>query len=620
MNHLCEFLSEIKMTVISGIMLALSFILSITGTEVIIDPAWVSILISGIPLMYGAVRKLTLNKGISRISSALLISVAIISAVCIGDIFAGGEVAFIMAIGEILEDKTTARARKGLKNLISLAPIEGRVITQDGEKTVRVNDIKTGDTVRILPGEVIPIDGEIISGESSIDQSVMTGESLPIDKSVGDSVFSGTINRFGSIDIKVTKLGEDSSLNKLIRMVEEADKKKAPTQRIADKWASYLVPLAMLIAIITYFATGDIVRGVTVLVVFCPCALVLATPTAIMAAIGQATKRGIIIKSGEALEKMGKVDTVSFDKTGTITKGILSLTDIIPLSPDITENELLTITASAELLSEHPLATAIVSHAKNIGISPTTPESFKMTSGKGIISQVEGRTVICGNEAFLSENGIVLDNISQDKLQSLQKSGKGSLIIAIDGTTAGIIALTDTLREESKKTVDALHDMGISAVLLTGDNKHTAQFIANDCGIDEVYSQLMPEEKVSKLLEMENSGKCVCMLGDGINDAPALKSAYVGIAMGGEGCDIAVEASEITLMNDDISKIPYLKKLSNETVKTIRSGICLSLLINLVAIILSFLGMLTPTTGALVHNAGSIFVILMASFLYDRKF
>ena len=331
MKKLNDFLSGTPMTIVSGVFLIVSLLMSINGINPIFDPAWISVIISGIPLLYLAIWRIIYNKGIAKISSALLISIAMIAAIAIGDLFASGEVAFIMAIGAILEDMTTNRARKGLKKLVDIAPKTARRVVGGHDELVPPEEIAIGDTVRILPGESIPIDGRIISGTTSVDQTIMTGESLPIDKEEGDEVFAGTINLYGAIDIEAEKTCSDSSLEKLIRLVEEAERRKAPIQRIADTWASWLVPAALLIAIIAYFITGDIVRAVTVLVVFCPCALVLATPTAIMAAIGQATKNGVIIKSGEALERMGKADVIAFDKTGTLTFGSPSVSDVIIL-------------------------------------------------------------------------------------------------------------------------------------------------------------------------------------------------------------------------------------------------------------------------------------------------
>lgn len=619
MKKIIHVLESIPATIIGGIFLIASFVFPKVGMEILGNLAWVTILISGSPLVYSAVKKLIRNKGISKISSALLISVAMIAAVLIDDLFAAAEVAFIMAIGEILEELTTGRAKKGLKKLINLAPTQGRIIRDGKEIVIPAEEIKQGDVIRILPGEAIPVDGIIISGETSVDQSVMTGESIPVDKSVNDEVFSGTINCFGSIDIKATKVGKNSSLQKLIQMVKDAEDKKAPMQRITDKWASVLVPVALVIAIITYILTKDVTRAVTVLVVFCPCALVLATPTAIMAAIGQATKHGIIIKSGEALEKMGKVNTVAFDKTGTLTYGKLEVSDVISLT-ELAEKELVKIAASCESKSEHPLGKSILEYAKIQNIELYQPEEFKMQSGKGVSAIINNEKIICGNEKYFEEANVKIDENVKTKLSELRLQGKVSVLIAKNQECVGIIALSDVIREEANSIVKKLSAMNTDVVLLTGDNKKTADYFAQKAGIKNVHSELLPEEKVSNIIKLQNEGKTVCMIGDGINDAPALKTANVGIAMGIMGSDIAVEASDIALMKDDISKLPYLKRLANATVKTIKFSISLSMFINFLAIALSVLGMLNPTSGALVHNAGSVFVVLIATFLYDRKF
>lgn len=613
-------LAGIPMTIASGIFLAISLALSISDISMLVDPAWISVFISGIPLLYLSIWRIIHNPGISKISSALLISIAMIAAIAIGDLFAAGEVAFIMAIGAILEEKTTERAKKGLKNLIELAPQQGRLIENGCEKMIPAESIKQNDILRILPGETIPVDGKIINGNTSIDQSIMTGEALPVDKAIGDNVFCGTINRFGAIDITATKVGENSSLQKLIRMVREAEDKKAPMQRIADRCASWLVPVALFIAIIAYFVTGNIVRAVTVLVVFCPCALVLATPTAIMAAIGQATKHGVIIKSGEALEKMGKVDTIAFDKTGTLTFGRLEVSDIISFSEETDNHRLLFLAASAEARSEHPLGKAIVAYAKEQGIALGETSDFFMEAGKGVYAQLKTEKMFCGSEKYLIEKGIVIPSRIKDKLKVLRGQGKASILIAINNICTGIIALSDVLRPAAKDMIWKLSKMNTQTVLLTGDNQQTADYFARQVGITQVRAELLPEEKVNNIKEIRQHGNNVCMIGDGVNDAPALKTANVGVAMGNMGSDIAVDAADIALMSDDISKIPYLKRLSNATVNTIKFSISLSLCINFIAIILSLTGILTPTTGALVHNAGSCLVVLIAALLYDREF
>ena len=561
-----DFLAGLPMTIVAGVFLLLDLVphlieefggMPMHLNVLPFDPAWITVLISGIPLLYLAVWRIIYNPGISKISSALLITIAMFAAIAIGDLFAAGEVAFIMAIGAILEEMTTNRAKKGLKNLIRLAPTQGRRLKDGKEEMIPAEEIRHGDVLRILPGETIPVDGKILTGETSVDQSVMTGESLPVDKEVGEDVFCGTINCFGAIDITATKVGEDSSLQKLIRMVQDAENKQAPMQRIADKAASWLVPVALLIAIGAYIGTGNIVTAVTVLVVFCPCALVLATPTAIMAAIGQATKHGVIIKSGEALEKMGKVDTIAFDKTGTLTYGHLDVSDILTFDKNLDEMQLLALAASAETKSEHPLGKAIVSCANKKELPLTESSAFKMTTGKGIYAEVLGKKMLCGNEKFLLENGVAIDNAVQTVLEKLRTQGKASILVA-DGTRCvGVLALSDVLRPEAKDMVSRLSSMHTRTVLLTGDNKKTTDYFAEQVGISEVRAELLPEEKVQNIEELQRENHKVCMIGDGVNDAPALKTADVSVAMGSMGSDIAVDAADIALMSDDISKIPY---------------------------------------------------------------
>lgn len=615
-----DVLSGLPATAVGGMFLVISFLLSRAGIRVSIDPAWVTVIISGIPLLYLAVWRMIHNPGISKISSALLITIAMFAAIGIHDLFAAGEVAFIMAVGAILEEMTTNRAKKGLKELVGLAPIQGRRIKDGREEIIPAEAIQCNDRLRVLPGEVIPVDGTIVYGETSIDQSVMTGESLPVDKEIGEEVFCGTMNCFGAIDITAAKVGEDSSLQRLIRMVQEAENRQAPMQRIADRCASWLVPVALLIAIAAGLFTHDIIRAVTVLVVFCPCALVLATPTAIMAAIGQATKHGVIIKSGEALEKMGKVDTIAFDKTGTLTCGRLEVSDILSFDEALSEMELLALTASAEAKSEHPLGKAIVAYAMEKKVPVAESTDFKMTAGRGIYAEVENRKLWCGNEKFLADNKISIDSNVQDVLERLREEGKAAILAADAQRCIGVVALSDVLRPEVADMISRLAKMNTQSVLLTGDNKKTAGYFAKQAGISEYYAELLPEEKVQNMEQLQGMGRKVCMIGDGVNDAPALKMASVGVAMGSMGSDIAVEAADIALMGDDLSKIPYLKRLSDATVRTIKCSITLSMCINFIAIIISVSGVLTPTTGALVHNAGSCFVVLIAALLYDRKF
>ena len=625
LKKLTDFLAGLPMTLVAGAFLLLDFVPHMTGSEtrfflLPVDPAWVTVLISGIPLLYLAVWRVIHNPGISKISSALLICIAMFAAIAIGDLFAAGEVAFIMAIGALLEEATTNRAQKGLKKLIALAPAKGRRLNQGREELIPAEEIRPGDRLRVLPGETIPVDGTIREGETSVDQSILTGESLLVDKAAGDEVYCGTINCFGSIDITATKVGKDSSLQTLIRMVREAEKKQAPMQRIADRAASWLVPVALLIAVAAYAVTGNIEKAVTVLVVFCPCALVLATPTAIMAAIGQATKHGVIIKSGEALEKMGKVDTIAFDKTGTLTFGRLEVSDLIPFEEGMEPSDLLAWAASAEARSEHPLGKAIVASARETGVPVREPAEFRMAVGKGIAARVEGQRILCGSETFLAEHQVREEPKARPVCERLRAQGKAVLLVAKEERCIGVIALSDGIRPQAGEMVSRLAAMHTHTVLLTGDNRKTAAYFAQQAGITDVRAELLPEEKVKCIGALQADNHTVCMIGDGVNDAPALKTAQVSVAMGHRGSDIAVEAADVALIRDDLAQIPYLKQLSVATVRTIRASIALSMGINFVAILLSLLGALTPTTGALVHNAGSCLVVLIAALLYDRNF
>ena len=628
-HRIHDILSGLYMTILAGLFLLLDgiphLIEEFCGQRLFqnifpFEPSWITVIICGFPLVYLSIRRIVYNKGISKISSALLISMAMFAAIAIGDIFAAGEVAFIMALGALLEEATTERAKKGLKKLISLAPVKGRKIQANKEIMVPVESIQSGDYLRILPGETIPVDGRIINGETTVDQSIMTGESIPVDKIIDDDVFGGTINCFGAIDIIATKVGEDSSIQKMIQLIKNAEQKQAPIQRIADIVASRLVPIALLIACIGYLVTGNIIVGVTVLVVFCPCALVLATPTAVMAAIGQATKHGVIIKSGEILETMGKVDTMAFDKTGTLTRGQLAVQSILAVDTDYSETDILQLAASAEAKSEHPIGKAIVSHAIEQDLEILDTTSFTMFVGKGIIAVIKGRELYCGNERFLEEHNIIVSESIQQAINVYRSEGKVSVIIADREHIIGIITLSDTMRNDVINMISAISSLDMTTVLLTGDSEEAATYIGKKSGVSEIHAELLPGEKVSIIESLQGKHHKVCMVGDGINDAPAMKIADVSIAMGTIGSDIAIETADIALMSDDLSKIPYIKRLSDATIKTIKFSIALSMVINCIAIILSLLEVLTPTTGALVHNVGSCLVVLIAARLYDRKF
>ena len=583
------------------------------------DPAWLTIAISGYPLVYEAVSRLCKGRGMGRISSALLITMAMMAAIGIDDLFAAAEVALIMAIGEMMEKQTTNRAKRGIEKLLSLVPTMARRLEDGKEVMVPLAEVRVGDRLRIIPGEHVPVDGKIIFGETSIDQSLVTGESMPVEKKMGDSVFCGTVNYLGTADIVAEKVGNDSSIAQMIRMVREAEARKAPAERMADKAASYFVPAALLLSVLTYFFTGDIMRAVTILVVFCPCALVLVTPTAIMAAIGQAARHGIIIKSGESLEKLGDVNTIAFDKTGTLTHGKPEVTGVISFSPLISEEKLLQLAATVEGRSEHPLGRAVCRYALAQGILAKEISAFHVTPGRGIEATAKEGRMACGSLAFMEEKGFPISTEKKAQVQAWENEGKAVVLLALEGQVVGLLGLSDMVKTEARSIVEKLQEMKIRIVLLTGDKSKTARYFATLTGIVHVFADLLPHDKVNRIRGMESEKRKVCMVGDGINDAPALKSADVGIAMGRLGSDIAVDAADIVLLSDDISKLPYLKRLAKETLSTIKLSISLSMVINLLAVACSVMGLLTPTTGALVHNAGSCFVIFLAAMLYDKK-
>lgn len=613
MEKLCCFLSGLKMTVLAMFFLIISTVFMFLNNDFFTYFAWVSAIISGIPIFYWGVKTLLFKR---KMTASLLISIAMVAAILTNEVFAAAEVACIMALGGILEDLTIDKAKQGIAKLLNLTPKTARLVKNNNEQILEAKFIKKGDIIRVLAGEDIPLDGVIINGETSVNQSVITGEATPVDKTKGDSVYSGSINCFGVVDIEVTADYKNSSIQKLINLVKEAENKKAPTQRIVDRWASISIPLAVLFAAIVYFVTGEISRAVTILVVFCPCSLVLATPTSIMAAIGQATKRGIVVKTGAALEEIGKCTTYAFDKTGTLTKGKLTVCDIQTTSKT-TSDDILYYAASSELKSEHPIGHAIVEFArvKNFYLRETT--EFKMFSGRGIYAVLENRKILVGNENFMENNDIYLSEDIKNLIENKRNDGKITLIVAADSEAKGIIALNDTIRESSKQALNNLTNN--ETILLTGDNSKTADYVAKKIGIDKVFSNLLPEDKAKTIEKMQKEGKKICMVGDGVNDAIALKVADVGISMGTFGSDIAIESSDIIITGDDLSKIPYLKRLSKLCIKTIKTNITISMLINLISLTMSTFGLLIPITGAIVHNIASLIVVTNAALLYERK-
>ena len=574
------------------------------------DAAWIAIILCGVPIVLEAIIGLITS---FDIKADVLVSLALIASVFIGEDFAAGEVASIMQLGSLLEDLTVAKARAGIEELVRLTPQTARVIMNGEEKIIPAEQIKVGDIIRVLPGETIAVDGVIISGQTSVNQAVMTGESLPVDKIVGDEVFSGTVNQFGAFEMKAIKVGEDSSIQRMIKLVQSADADKAKIVGLADRWATWIVVIALTAAGLTWAFTDEIIRAVTILVVFCPCALVLATPTAIMAAIGNATKHGFLVREGDALERLAKVSKITFDKTGTLTYGTPKVTAVKSVSA-YSEDEIYFYAASAEHMSEHPIGKAIV---RCYGQKTVACMDFKMSLGEGVTATVNGKVVKAGNLKLME--GVTISKELANAAGKYLNEGSTITYVVIDDVLAGYIVLSDTVREESKDMIAALGKIDVHPVLLTGDNKNAAETIASQMGISEVYANCLPEDKLNYIGKYQDGGYSVCMIGDGINDAPALKKAYVGIAMGGVGSDIAVDAADIALVNDEIKELPHILSLSKRMMTTIKVNLSFSLGLNFLAIALAITGLLGPVTGALVHNTGSILVIINSALLLNWK-
>ena len=583
-------------------------LLSLLGVQPFpFDMAWVAIVLCGIPIILEAVIGLVTA---FDIKADVLVSLALIASVAIGEDFAAGEVAFIMQLGGLLEELTVAKARAGIEKLVHLTPQTARVLREGQEITVLAEQVQVGDLLRVLPGESVPVDGVIVSGQTSINQAVMTGESLPVDKTVGDQVSSGTVNQFGAFEMRASKVGEDSSIQRMIRLVQSADAGKAKIVGIADRWATWIVSAAAL----TWLITGEIIRAVTILVVFCPCALVLATPTAIMAAIGNATKHGFLVREGDALERLAGVKVIAFDKTGTLTRGTPEVVEAASLTDFYTREELYRLAASAEQLSEHPLGKAIVRCCRQeLGAKLAPADDFHMLPGRGVSARVEGKRVLAGNPELLEEHGVSMT--PPPAAAEALRTGCTVTYLAVDGAFTGYLVLSDTLRAESADMIASLHGLGVRPVLLTGDHENAAQAIAGRLKIGAVRANCLPEDKLKAIDQYQAAGQPVCMIGDGINDAPALKRAAVGIAMGGVGSDIAVDAADIALVDDEVKELPHLIALSKRMMTTIKCNMTFSMVLNFVAIVLAIHGTLNPVVGALVHNAGSVLVITCSAFL-----
>lgn len=602
---------DVAFLVVSALFLAISLA---GGGNLAVDPAWVAIVLCGLPIVIEAMIGIVTE---FDIKADLLVSIALIASVAIGEYFAAGEVAVIMQLGSLLEELTVEKAQRGIQRLVELAPRQARVVANDGTlRMVDANEVELGTLVRVLPGETIPVDGVVVSGTTSVDESAVTGEPMPVDKQAGDEVSAGTINQFGSADVRATHVGEDSSIRRMARLVQSADAGKAKIVRLADRWATWVVAGALLAAAGAWLATGEILRSVTVLVVFCPCSLVLATPTAIVAAIGNATSHGFLVKEGDALERLAQANRVAFDKTGTVTVGKPEVVEVIAMTgAALDPDKVFSLAASAEARSEHPLGKAIVACARRRDVRLDEPQAFSMEPGRGVTATVAGHKVCVGNLKMMAELGISRDAWDGETCERLRDAGVTLAFVAVDGAAAGLLALSDTVRPEAALTVAALNDLGAEPVLLTGDNEAAAAAACGQVGIASWQAGCWPEDKMAYIERSEAAGQRCAMVGDGVNDAPALRRAFVGIAVGGAGSDVAVEAADIAIVTEGIAGLPHLVGLARHAMRVIRANLAFSMGLNFLAVVLALLAVLDPVSGALVHNCGSIFVILNSSLL-----
>ncbi len=545
------------------------------------------------------------------------VSFATIAAIAVGYYSAAAVVAVLLLAGGLLEEFVSARADRALDALASLLPDQVTIRRDGVEAQIALQDVRRDDVVLVRPGERIPVDGEVIGGDAAVNQAAITGESVPVEKQEGDGVFAGTLASLGALEVRATNVGVQTTLGQIRRMVAEAQEQKAPIERVLDRYAKLYTPIALLLAAALWLITGDASRAITMLIVFCPCVMVLATPTALVASIGNAALRGSLVKKGATIEALEKIDTVCFDKTGTLTHGEPRLLDVIALN-GLADTELLRLAASAEKFSEHPLAQAIVGAAGGL-IAVRDPDRFHALPGLGIHARTCGQNVIVGRPDLLAGQGIPVTDELRGQADGLAGPGATVIAVAVADQAAGLLVLQDTVRPDAKAVIGALNQLGTRTVLITGDNNATAQRIAAEVGITEVHAEVLPARKAQIVEDLRARGRHVAFVGDGVNDGPALAVADVGIAMGLGGTDLAIETADITLLGDELSRLPHLLSLSRAALHAIRQNLAFSLGVLGIAVALTIPGVLTPISGALLHELSSIPVIANSARLIGRK-
>ncbi len=546
------------------------------------------------------------------------VSIATAAAIAIGQYSAAAVVAVLLLLGGMLENFVAARAGKALEALAKLLPDRVTVRRGTHEMEVSLDDVRVGDLLLIRSGERIAVDGEVITGTASVSQAAITGESLPVEKHPGDMVFAGSLNEIGALEVRATKVGEETTLGQIRRMVEAAQEQKAPIERLLDRYAKFYTPAALLLGGLLWWWSGDVLRAITMLIVFCPCVMVLATPTALVASIGNAAMRGSLVKKGATIEALAKVDTVAFDKTGTLTFGQPKLIDVLPLN-GLANRDLLRLVGAAEKFSEHPLGRAVVRAAHAGRIPLPDPETFETLPGLGVRACVDGYELLLGRSDLLAQHGVRDAGTTAVQAAELASPGRTVIPVAVDQQMAGLLILEDALRPEATDAVARLNKLGIRTVLISGDNRATAERIASALGIREVHAEVLPQQKVELVQRLQAEGRGVAFVGDGVNDGPALAVADVGVAMGVAGTDVAIETAAIALLSDDLSKLPHLLALSRQAIRAIRQNLVFSLGVLAIAVGLTIPGILHPVTGALLHELSSIPVIANSARLIGLR-
>jgi len=549
------------------------------------------------------------------VTMEVAMAVGIVASLVVGEYFATMVIVFFTLSAEFIEEFTVDKSRKAIEELVAFSPRKAFVKKNGEEVEVEIDSIEKADVVVIRPGERIPVDGKVVKGNAMVNQAPLTGESIPVEKKIGSEVFAGTINQSGFLEVETTKVGGDTTLGKIIKLVEEAEASKASVQRFADRFASRFVPLVLFIAAIVVLVTHNVMSAVSVIVVACPCAVAMATPLAVVASVGRAARKGIIVKGGLYLEELSRINTVVLDKTGTLTLGEPQVTDIKGFDKH-DDREIITLAAIAELHSEHHLAKAVARKASEYDLKVPEHSACQIIPGKGVVCDYEDKTIIMGNRDLVLDKGLEIPRAVEYYMIERENEGKTPIIIAHDNHVCGVICFADVVRRETIEGLEELKRMGISDfIMLTGDNRRVAKTIAKQLGIDEVMAEMLPQEKAKKVRELVKQGKKVLMVGDGVNDAAALAEASVGVAMGAAGTDVAIEAADIVLMTDAFRNIGEAMKIAKRTFAVIKQNISASIVFNVIGITLASLGMLTPVMAAVAHALPDVILFLNSSRL-----